>query len=166
MNRFLNKAHHDSQKPKRRPATPNTKPRIPMGYVHTREYDVFYDLSRAGLLSLPQSIRHTINARRSNAKARITTDQNTNNTIAEIVKVRIADLDVYSPNTTFDYRVTVSLEASLEADWRKLVEPTALNMKCFERKKDRMSFKHLTYQIDLTHISSQDVSTIVVSIHL
>lgn len=159
MNGFLNKAFTDSQNPKGRPVAPNTKPRIPMAYVHTHECDTSYELSQAGLLSLPQSILQTINLRHSKPKVRITTDQKTGNTLAKIVKVRLADLDVYSPKTDFDYRVSVNLEKNLEGDWRDLVEPMARNVKRSDRNKDRVSYKHLAYQIDLTQVMSSEVSS-------
>lgn len=158
MNTFLNNAHHYSQKPRRRPATPGAKPRHAIRYLHTRECDVFYDLSVAGLLKLPQPVRDMLDARHINTKVRTIMDQTTGNTIAQTIKVRVADLDVYSPNTELDYRVSVNIEAKVEGDWRKLVQPRALRAKRFERKKDRVSFRHLAYSIDLTTVSSPDVS--------
>lgn len=158
MNGFLNKAFLDSQNSKGRSAIPHTKPRIPMSYVHTHECDTFYELSQAGLLSLPQSILRSLNLRHSKAKVRITTDQKTGNTLAKIVKVRIADLDVYSPSTDFDYRISINLEKNLEGDWRDLVELTARNVRRSDRNKDRVSYKHLAYQIDLTQVNSPEVS--------
>lgn len=162
MNLFLNKAFTDSQNPKGRSATPQTKPRIPMSYIHTHESDTFYELSQTGILSLPQSILHTLNSlnsRHSKAKVRITTDQKTGNTLAKIVKVRLADLDVYSPSTVFDYRISINLEKNLEGDWRDLVEPMARNVRRSDRNKDRVSYKHLAYQIDLTQVISPEVSS-------
>ena len=167
MNGFLNKAFTDSQNPRGRSVTPHTKPRIPMAYVHTHECDTFYELSQAGMLSLPQSILHTLNSnlRNSKAKVRITTDPKTGNTLAKIVKVRLGDLDVYSPNTEFDYRISINLEKNLEGDWRDLVDPTARNVRISDRNKDRVSYKHLAYQIDLTQVVSPEVSSSS-SIHL
>lgn len=160
MNGFLNKAFSDSQTAKGRVVTPHSKPRIPMSYVHTHESDTFYELSQAGMLGLPQSILHTLTARHSSkAKVRITTDQKTGNTLAKIVKVRLADLDVYSPSTEFDYRVSVNLEKNLEGEWRDLVEPAARNARRSDRNKDRVSYKHLAYQIDLTQVVSPEVSS-------
>lgn len=130
-----------------------------MFYVHSRECDSFYELSKAGLRSLPPFVREVLGSRRSNAKVRITTDQITGNTLAQIVKTRLADLDVYSPNTEFDYRVSINLEANLKGNWRDLVTPAALNVKTLEWRKDRMSYKHLAYQIDLTKVLSCTLSS-------
>ena len=159
MNEFLNKAFMESQNPKGRSVPPHTKLRIPMSYVHTHECDTFYELSQAGILALPQSIFHTLNSRHSKAKVRITTDQKSGNTLAKIVKVRLADLDVYSPSTNFDYRISINLEKNLDDNWRDLVEPMARNVRKADRMKDRVSYKHLAYQIDLTQVVSPEVSS-------
>lgn len=158
MNKFLNKVFQDSQNSQKRPFTDENQPRVPINYRHTRECDSFYELSASGLNNLPLAIRNSLNSRRQNAKVRITTDQQTGATLAQIVKVRLADLDVYSPNTEFDYRVSINLEANLTGNWRDFVIPTALSVKGSERRKDRMSYKHLAYQIDLTQVKSPDVS--------
>lgn len=156
MNKFLNKVFQDSQNSQKRPFTDENQPRVPINYRHTRECDSFYELSASGLNNLPLAIRNSLNSRRQNAKVRITTDQQTGATLAQIVKVRLADLDVYSPNTEFDYRVSINLEANLTGNWRDFVIPTALSVKGSERRKDRMSYKHLAYQIDLTQVKSPD----------
>ncbi|MCJ1263756.1 mRNA-capping enzyme subunit beta [Lobaria immixta] len=156
MNRFLNKVFKDSQNSNRRPFTDDNKPRVPMFYVHSRECDSFYELSKAGFRSLPPYVRELLGSRRSNAKVRITRDQITGNTLAQIVKIHLADLDVYSPNTEFDYRVSINLEANLKGNWRDLVMPAALNGETLKRKKNRMSYKHLAYQIDLTQVLLSD----------
>ncbi|MCJ1270277.1 mRNA-capping enzyme subunit beta [Lobaria immixta] len=75
-------------------------------------------------------------------------------------KSGLANLDVYSPNNEFDYRVGINLEANLKGNWRDLMVPMALHVKSSERRKDRMSFKHLAhdpssaYQIDLTQVKA------------
>lgn len=136
-----------------------------MFYVHSRECDSFYELSKAGFRSLPPYVREMLGSRRSNAKVRITRHQITGNTLAQIVKIHLADLDVYSPNTEFDYRVSINLEANLKGNWRDLVMPAALNGETLKRKMNRMSYKHLAYQIDLTQVLLSDVSRSS-SIHL
>jgi len=158
LNGFLNKALVDSQPPKQ-PATKVVippKPRIPMSYVHTKECDAFYELSQAGHLSLPPSIRAQLNPRHR-AKVRITTDQKTGKELAKIVKARVADLDIYSPRTAFDWRVSVNLEMNYDGDMRDLVETTDGGKRA-DRNKDRMSYRHLAYQIDLTQVTPFEVS--------
>lgn len=129
-----------------------------MSYIHTYESDTFYELSQSGTLSLPASIRSLLNPRNNKAKVRVTTDQKTGKEIAKIVKVRIADLDIYSPKTAFDWRISVNLEMSLYGDMKDLVEPLGRNARRADRNKDRMSYKHLAYQIDLTQVTTADVS--------
>ena len=89
---------------------------------------------------------------------RITTDQKTGKVLAKIVKVRIADLDIYSPRTAFDWRVSINLEMNFDGDMNDLVEPQARSGRRAERNKDRMSYKHLAYQIDLTQVTTAEVS--------
>ncbi len=126
-----------------------------MSYVHTKECDTFYELSQAGHLSLPPSIRAQLNPRHR-AKVRITTDQKTGKELAKIVKARVADLDIYSPRTAFDWRVSVNLEMNYDGDMRDLVETTEGGRKA-DRNKDRMSYRHLAYQIDLTQVTPSEV---------
>lgn len=66
-----------------------------------------------------------------------------------LVKIRIADLDIYNPRTPFDFRVSISLEY----DWNGPPEHLAGMVEGGrDRQKDRMSYKHLGYQIDLTQV--------------
>ena len=130
-----------------------------MDYIHKRECDTFHELSQAGMLNLPSSIRAQMNPRHDSAKVRITTDQKTGEIKAKIVKVRVADIDIFSPLTAFDWRVSVNLEMNFEGDMKDLVEPTAaIEGKRPDRNKDRVSYKHLAYTIDLTQVTSADVS--------
>lgn len=128
-----------------------------MSYVHTYECDTFFELSQAGVLGLPTSIRTLLNPRHSQVKVRITTAQKTGKVLAKIVKVRIADLDVYSPRTAFDWRVSINLEMNFDGDMNELVEPQGRNGRRAERNKDRMSYRHLAYQIDLTQVTTAEV---------
>ena len=127
-----------------------------MSYVHTHECDTFYELSQSGQLSLPASIRAQLNPRHNKAKVRITTNQKTGEVIARIIKARVADIDIYSPRTAFDWRVSVNLEMNFEGDMRDLVEVQE-GQRRGDRNKDRMSYRHLAYQIDLTQVKPAEV---------
>lgn len=168
LNGFLNAALINSQPPKSQPGStqPADRPRIPMSYVHTYETDSFFELSQSGALSLPASIRAQLNPRHPKAKVRVTTDQKTNKEIARIVKARVADLDVYSPCTPFDWRVSVNIEMNFEGDLKLMTEPSPMDGKRPERNKDRMSYRHLAYQIDLTQVTPAEVSQILSSLSL
>jgi hypothetical protein len=135
------------------------KTRIPMRYVHTKERDSFYEAPPFALNGLPPSIRAQINPRHQ-AKLRVTTDQKTGKVIAKIIKVRVADLDIYSPHTVFDWRISVNLEMNYEGDIDGLVEGGGNSGKRADRIKDRVTYKHLAYQVDLTQVIS-DVSDFV-----
>ena len=161
LNGFLNEALKTSlnlKKPNPASLSPPPKPRISMSYVHTRERDAFYELSQAGELSLPPFVRAQLNSRHNKAKVRITTDQKTGRELAKIIKVRIADLDIYSPKTPFDWRISVNLEMAFEGDMKDLVEVQEGQRRQPNRNKDRMTYKHLAYQIDLTQVTPAEVS--------
>lgn len=160
LNVFLNKALLNSQTSKAQSGLvqPAGQPRIPMSYVHTYESDSFFELSQSGVLSLPASIRAQLNPRQPKAKVRVTVDKKTGKEIARIIKVRLADIDVYSPCTAFDWRVSVNIEMNVDGDPRARIEPSSTDWKRPERNKDRMSYKHLAYQIDLTQVTPSEVS--------
>ncbi|KAI1316039.1 mRNA-capping enzyme subunit beta [Mortierella claussenii] len=96
-------------------------------YQHTREIDQFY--------STPAG------------KTRVTRDQKTNEVIPNgiVKKDRIADLDVYSPRNAFDYRVSVNIEVPV---------PAPQGVSQFERHKDRISYRHNNFKIDLTQVKT------------
>ena len=158
-NQFLNKSLMASLPPKpgEKPVS-QKKPRVPMAYVHTREIDAFYELSQSAELTLPGSIRAQLHSRQNRAKVRITRDQKTGKELAKIIKVRVADLDVYSPRTSFDWRVSVNLEMRYNGDSRDLKEVMEGGKKTPERNKDRVTYRHLAYQVDLTQVTMDEVS--------
>lgn len=164
LNKYLNTALGSSQ-----PSTPPPgvvqsagQPRIPMSYVHTYESDSFFELSPSGALSLPASLNAQLNPRQSKAKVRVTSDQKTGKEIARIIKARVADLDVYSPRTAFDWRVSVNIEMNVGGDLRAKIDPFSMDGNRPERNKNRMSYKHLAYQIDLTQVTPPEVSQIFI----
>jgi len=132
-----------------------------MTYKHTREIDTFYEISQTGALQLPRSVSTGLqlnpNARHK-AKVRITTNEKTGEELAKIVKTRVADIDVYSPRTLFDWRVSVNVEMDFDIDVRDLVAVEKRDGRA-DRRKDRVSYKHLQYQIDLTQVTPAEVSS-------
>jgi hypothetical protein len=128
-----------------------------MSYVHTREVDRFYELSQSGELNLPPAIRGRINPRHNRPKVRITTDQKSGREVARIIKIRIADIDVYNPQHHFDWRLSVNLEVDFQGDGRDLVELMEGGRKAPARNKDRLTYQHLAYQIDLTQVTVAEV---------
>ncbi|KAL8794398.1 MAG: hypothetical protein Q9195_003097 [Heterodermia aff. obscurata] len=161
LNGFLNRALVDSkpQKTKKGPSPPHS--RVEMDYAHTYERDTFYNLAQSSILTLPKSIQDQIDPsnRRAKQKVRITTNSKTGQPIAQIIKVRVADMDVYSPQTLFDWRISVNVEMKIEGDFRRLIEPGDAGRTSYDRNKDRLSYKHSHYQIDLTQVTPTDAAT-------
>ena len=155
MNGFLNKAVQESMGRKVAPGvTLPSKKRIPLVYQHTYETDRFYELSQQGLLALPRAVTDHVEARhKRKTTVRITNDQKTGREIAKIVKARLADINVYSPRTLFDYRISVNVEMNFEGSMADLVEPDRARGRKPDRNKDRMSYTHLAYRIDLTQVT-------------
>ena len=155
MNGFLNKAVQESMGRKGASgAAPPSKKRIPLVYQHTYETDRFYELSQQGLLALPRAVTDYIEARhKRKTTVRITNDQKTGREIAKIVKARLADINIYSPRTLFDYRISVNVEMNFEGSMADLVEPDRSRGRKPDRNKDRMSYTHLAYRVDLTQVT-------------
>lgn len=133
-----------------------------MEYVHTHERDSFYELPPSQLHTLPEVLREHLANQRFKTKVRVTTDQKTGRVLNKIVKARIADCNVYSPMTRFDWRVSVNMEMPWTGDIEGLVAMAGADVSGGVgggegvRMKDRMSYRHLAYQIDLTQVT--DVS--------
>ncbi|KAJ5964316.1 uncharacterized protein N7479_004192 [Penicillium vulpinum] len=147
MNNFLNEAVKASM-----PQPKST--RIPLAYVHKKERDTFYEIQTS---DLPEVI-HKILKPRHKPKVRVTTDERTGEILAKIVKCRVADMDVCSPQTNVDWRVSVNLEMEYTGDLSNLpVIDTAVTKGARgDRIKDRMSYRHLAYQVDLTQVAKSD----------
>ncbi|KAL2827432.1 CYTH-like domain-containing protein [Aspergillus cavernicola] len=146
MNNFLNEAVKASM--------PQANPgRIPLSYAHKKERDTFFEVSPS---DLPPVIRHNLNPRHK-PKVRVTVDQRTGEILGKIVKCRVADLDVHSPRTCVDFRVSVNLEMGYEGDISHLT-PADTGRGASDRNKDRMSYRHLAYQVDLTQVARSEPS--------
>ncbi|KAJ5734464.1 hypothetical protein N7493_003250 [Penicillium malachiteum] len=148
MNNFLNDAVKSSM-------PINNPNRVPISYAHKKERDTFYEVSAA---ELPPVIRQNLNPRHK-PKVRVTTDQKTGEILAKIVKCRVADMDVCSPRTTVDWRISVNLEMEYEGDVSNLTMVDMSKGDRGERNKDRMSYRHLAYQIDLTQVAKAEPPT-------
>ncbi|KAL3485611.1 CYTH-like domain-containing protein [Aspergillus germanicus] len=146
MNNFLNEAVKASM--------PQANPgRIPLSYAHKKERDTFYEVSPS---DLPPIIRQNLNPRHK-PRVRVTIDQRTGEILAKIVKCRVADLDIHSPRTCVDWRVSVNLEMNYDGDISHL-SPADTGRGASDRNKDRMSYRHLAYQIDLTQVARSEPS--------
>lgn len=127
-------------------------PRVPIMYTHRRETDKFFELSPSLRARLPACVQHRIPSKHS-VKVRVTYDQNTGDVIAKIVKVRVADLDIYMPSHPFDCRISVNLEMDWDGTVEELEREAIAHEASPDRRKDRLSYSQGHYQIDLTQVT-------------
>ncbi|OBT72999.1 hypothetical protein VF21_07860 [Pseudogymnoascus sp. 05NY08] len=130
------------------------KPRVPIRYAHRRERDSFFELPKAIVQTLPPSIQHFLKQSSHHApKVRITHDQKTGASLAQIIKTRVKDLDIYIPNSPLDCRISVNLEMRYDGDSEALARGSDKRNQP-DRNKDRLSYTQSHYQIDLTQVTS------------
>ncbi|KAH8881726.1 mRNA triphosphatase CET1 [Thozetella sp. PMI_491] len=150
-NEFLNEAvqvtHH-----KNRANVP--KPRLPVEYKHRREIDRFFELPSHMRQQLPPYVESLINPRHG-LKVRVTYDEKTKEVLAKIIKARVADLDIYMPKSLLDVRISINLEMAWDMSVEELERIGGGKKKDSpDRNKDRLSYQHGPYQIDLTQVKS------------
>ncbi|KAG9008776.1 mRNA-capping enzyme subunit beta [Tulasnella sp. JGI-2019a] len=125
-NQALNKLIERTNSPK----YPNAK----FHYEHTKVIDSFYTPpSGSGFSS-------------GSGKVRVTKDAKTGEVKECIQKVRIADLNIYSPKRKLDWRLSVNTEIPVPI-------PIASTQPQNTRKKDRMTYTHQSFKIDLTQVA-------------
>lgn len=149
LNDYLNDMTQESVK-----ARQQNPARHEIFYSHPKENDEFFELSGEGKAQLNPDLQVWINeaARRTHrreVRVRRSIDRMTGEVKAQIIKTRVADMDIYNPNFGFDYRVSISLET----DWNGQVEHLTQLVESRGRNKDRLSYRHMMYQIDLTQVS-------------
>jgi hypothetical protein len=145
LNGFLNSCYQDSRQ---------DPGRIPIDYDHRYESDQFYELNADGIRALAPTIMPFLHPRHR-PRVRITSDRDTLKPTARIIKSRIADIEIYNPAADFDYRISISMESPWEGDNMHLIPLKEHGM---ERNKDRVSYRHVGYQVDLTQVSYPDGS--------
>ncbi|PVU99100.1 hypothetical protein BB559_001005 [Furculomyces boomerangus] len=95
-------------------------------YKHTKEIDRYFNTN--------------------GTRFRVTVDKETNKVIRSITKKKVAKLDIYSPRTRLDFRISINQEIP--------VDFTENDLCLMERQKDRISYKHDLYSFDLTKVFS------------
>jgi len=75
----------------------------------------------------------------------VTRDDKTGTVLECMRKVRLGDLNIYSPKREADWRVSVNLEVPMS---HPIGTPT------LTRRKDRLSYSHEEFKIDLTQVTS------------
>ncbi|KAK7048250.1 mRNA-capping enzyme subunit beta [Favolaschia claudopus] len=101
----------------------------PIEYRHLHLVDTFY----------PSDHPH------DRDKIRVTRDEKTGNVVECMRKIRLGNLDISSPKRQADWRVSVNLEIPVA---HPVGSPT------HTRKKDRLSYIHEEFSIDLTQVHS------------
>jgi polynucleotide 5'-triphosphatase len=142
LNDYLNHVVREAQLPGR----------APMKYKHSRETDKFYDLPTHFLPNLHPEVRAAHEKGGKSPRVRVTRDDKTNQITATIIKLRLADLEVYCPNDDFDFRISVSLETAYPHPIEHLKEHLERGISQ-ARGKDRLSYTHQGFQVDLTQVT-------------
>ncbi|KAI1098392.1 mRNA triphosphatase CET1 [Jackrogersella minutella] len=136
------------------PRNPTATSRVQVHYVHRKEIDRFFELAPQIRQRIPGCISGLL-PQNMPVKARVTYDsQKPDKVLAKIVKARIGDLNIHFPHLPLDCRISINIEW----DW----DGTADEIERFQnpnkerppdRIKDRLSYKHGFYQIDLTQVT-------------
>lgn len=165
FNEFLNSLVQQTHPGNKAASAALPRPRLPIDYRHRREIDRFYELPASVRdRLLPVCVAKPIAAKGHSVKVRVSHDQKTNKVLDKIIKARIADLSMHFPDLPLDCRISINLEM----DWDGTVEDleTMANQSgrppIPARMKDRLSYKHGCYQIDLTQVT-QSVAGVTVS---
>ena len=150
MNNFLNATTQESRQPGR----------VHMHYAHLHETDSFAPLSPAGKAALPKSAQSRALRPGRDLRLRTSRDSRTGQVLARIIKVPLGDIHIYNPNEPYDCRISINLEVNLDRpdlNPADLIEPPGLDNRPAmpDRKKDRLSYKHLCYSVDLTKVEVQ-----------
>ncbi|KAI0795268.1 mRNA capping enzyme [Irpex lacteus] len=103
-------------------------PSSPLQYTHLHLIDTFY------------------NQDGSREKIRVTRNEKTGEVVACMRKVRLGSIDIYSPKRAADWRISVNVEVPV---------PPPIGTATLTRRKDRLSYSHEEFSIDLTQVTSQ-----------
>jgi polynucleotide 5'-triphosphatase len=129
--------------------------RAPLDYKHVRQTDSFYELNQVGFDLLAPTTKAILQSP-SRQKVRITRDTKTGQVLEKIIKHRVINLEISSPQTEWDYRISVNLEINYPGPLDDLVESMERG-RSYTRRKDRMCYSHLqAYRIDLTQVTNPE----------
>jgi hypothetical protein len=157
FNAFLNRLVQETHPANKAAQSNLPRPRLPIQYLHRHEVDRFFELPAAVRdRSLPVCVAKRIAAKGHSVKVRVTHDQKTDKLLGKIVKARIADLSIHFPDLPLDCRISVNLEMDWDGPVDELERMSAVTGRppLPARTKDRLSYTHGCYQIDLTQVTS------------
>lgn len=134
------------------PRNPIANSRVQVHYVHRREIDRFFELPSSMRQRIPGCISGLL--QQGTVKARVTYDQKTGNVLAKIVKARIADMNIHFPHLPLDCRISINIEWDWDGSVDEIERCQVTNKeRPPDRIKDRLSYKHGFYQVDLTQVT-------------
>jgi len=124
-------------------------PSSPLSYSHLHLVDSFFE----------SDLSH------DRDKIRVTRDEKTGEVLECLKKVRLASLDIYSPKRAADWRISVNVEVRGNSCRGLLWKcsqthnvynavPQPLGSPSSSRRKDRISYSHEEFNIDLTQVTS------------
>jgi hypothetical protein len=152
MNEWLN-GQVVAAEPRNRPAPNVPNPHVPIAYNRRKEIDSFYDLPPSLHPRLPFALRSLLEGGNKLPRVRISRDEQ-GNELAKIVKARVADWQVWMPGTPLDVRISVNLEWEWDGPTEEVIANQPPNRdKAPDRHKNRLSYKHGFYQVDLTQVT-------------
>jgi len=108
-------------------------------------------------------------------KVRVTRDEKTGNVVEVMKKIRLGDLNIFSPQRSADWRVSVNLENSGEpsvlcdvrfTDLSTILVSHPVGSATHTRRKDRLSYSHEEFVIDLTQVTSNSGGSVCISLRL
>ncbi|KAI0506670.1 CYTH-like domain-containing protein [Xylaria bambusicola] len=138
-------------------ARSTAEPRVPVQYVHRRQTDRFFDLPAHLRQRIPPSVANLLQ-QNGPLKARVSYDQKTGNVIAKIVKARVADIHIHMAHMPLDCRISVNIEWDWDGPAQEIEQNQIPNKdRQPDRNKDRLSYTHGFYQIDLTQVTRETV---------
>ncbi|KAI0400099.1 CYTH-like domain-containing protein [Xylaria palmicola] len=151
LNEYLNEQVKASLFSRNSAATP----RVHIEYVHNRQTDRFYELPPHLRQRLPPSLTNLLSPN-APLKARVTYDQKTGNVLAKIVKARVADLHIHMSHLPLDCRISINIEWDWDGSPQEIEQNQIPNKdRQPDRNKDRLSYTHGFYQIDLTQVTQE-----------
>ncbi|KAI1736085.1 CYTH-like domain-containing protein [Xylaria scruposa] len=155
QHRDLNEYLNGQVKASMFPRNSTAAPRVPIQYVHRRQKDRFFELPAQLRQRLPPSIANLLSPN-APLKARVTYDQKTGNVLAKIVKARVADLHIHMAHMPLDCRISINIEWDWDGPPQEIEENQIPNKdRQPDRNKDRLSYTHGYYQIDLTQVTQE-----------
>ena len=149
MNKYLNKQVFSAK-----PGNPQNRPEI--AYKHTKVVDQQYELNGEAMSRLSPAAQKILQASGKQERIRVSRDQKTGEVLAAIIKHKVNNIEISSPQTEWDYRIGINIEINFPGPVDNLVEATekGRSIESMKRYKDRMSYSYLgAFQVDLTQVT-------------